>query len=132
MKKIMMLFPALFLLLLTSCWIQPHSDEYEKIGDSYYFYDYDSMKTFLIYQINETFTDWHYGKTKFDQRYKEYINNIDPNEEDLDNIKQNNFSYAVRTGTSNKSVILKNEKKISGKYFWITTKSGNSIVFFRT
>ncbi|MCR4579333.1 MAG: hypothetical protein K5681_03195 [Treponema sp.] len=133
MKKFSGLVLIFSTLLLTSCWIQPQSENYELLDDTYYFYDYDAMKSVTVPLINDTFTDWHYGKSKFDKRYKEYYGNIDANEDNLSVIEENGFSYAVKINTSSKTVSLNDSRNtvIQNKYIWITNSQGVGTVFFK-
>ena len=87
------------------------------------------MRAFTIPKINETFTDWHYGKAKFDQRYKSYIGNIEANEDNYNVILSYGYAYAVKYGTSSSTIsIVKNEKKrpktafFLEKVWWIRKK----------
>lgn len=134
MKKLFAVSLLFSLFLFSSCWIQPLSEDYILIDDTYYFSDYESMRAFTIPKINETFTDWHYGKAKFDQRYKSYLGNIEANEDNYNVMLSYGYAYAVKYGTSSSTIsIVKNEKKtyIKDKYFWITNKNGVGTVFFK-
>jgi hypothetical protein len=134
MKKFFLLIILTSLFSFSACWIQPLSEDYTLIDDTYYFSDYESMRAFTVPKINETFTDWHYGKTKFDSRYKSYLGNIEANEENYAVIQENNYSYAVKTGTSNSTISIKENERtttIKGKYFWITNKNGVGTIFFK-
>jgi len=133
MKFIIKLASLSLIFIFTSCWIQPQSEDYELIDDTYYFYDYDAMKSVTVPLINDTFTDWHYGKSKFDKRYKEYYGNIDANETNLTEIQENGYSYAVKINTSSSTISLNDAREtvIKNKYIWITNKDGIGTVFFK-
>lgn len=118
--------------LFTSCWINPQSDNYTQVDDTLYFESFEEMESVVIPKINETFTDWHYNRSKFQKRYNKYLNNIDKNEENFTYLQNQSFSYAVKINSSgNKVTLSDNKTSISGKYFWITEIDGDSVVFYK-
>ena len=130
------IFASCLLIFLSGCNFVPEQGIYEQIGDTYYFEDYTTMKNIIIPEINTAFKDWHWYSKKFDTKYDYYMNNIEPNPDNIDKLAATNYNYAVKTGTSSKKVALKKqketdpEKTIGGKYFWITTKDNQAVVFF--
>ena len=130
------IFLCCLLILPLGCSFVQEQGVYEQIGDTYYFEDYETMKNVIIPEINTAFKDWHWYSKKFDSKYNYYMNNIEPNPENVDKLAATDYNYAVKTGTSSKKVYLKKEKEtdmdktISGKYFWITTKDNQAVVFF--
>jgi len=139
MKKTIFLFAILIAAAtLNSCWIAPVYQDYESVGKACYFKDYDTMKAVTISKINKSFTEWHWSTKEFDSKLDKYMNNIDPNEEDLEYLKKNGYEWAVRNDTAGGKVYLKydansrNRKFITSEYYWITNVSGNSVVFYKT
>jgi hypothetical protein len=59
------------------------------------------MKAVTISKINKSFTEWHWSTKEFDSKLDKYMNNIDPNQEDLEYLKKNGY-----------------EKNYCNKWFW--------------
>ena len=130
MKKTIFLFAILIAAAtLNSCWIAPVYQDYESVGKACYFKDYDTMKAVTISKINKSFTEWHWSTKEFDSKLDKYMNNIDPNEEDLEYLKKNGYEWAVRNDTA--AVTLKDSKSVSKEYYWITNKNGEGVIFFK-
>ena len=137
MKRIFFTFLLFFSLLLTSCWIYPDYKNYKLSDGVYYFEDYETMKSVIIPEINKNFQTWHWNSDEFDEKYEKYYGNIDANADDYAKLKSSHYSYAVRNRSSGKSsssssvVQTKKGSRISGEYFWITTDSNKSVVFYQ-
>ena len=130
MKKTIFLFAILIAAAtLNSCWIAPVYQDYESVGKACYFKDYDTMKAVTISKINKSFTEWHWSTKEFDSKLDKYMNNIDPNEEDLEYLKKNGYEWAVRNDTA--AVTLKDSKSVSKEYYWITNENGEGVIFFK-
>ena len=108
----------------------PNTTEYDKSDDTFYFRDFETMATVMPSEINKTFKDWHWNKKKFTEKYEQYLNNIDKNQDIYKALQNNIYEYAVKCGTSDSDVVLKSKEAIKGKYFWITKRDGDSVVFF--
>ena len=136
-KSVLITLCFLFSVSLTSCSFFKEIGNYEKLNDTYYFEDYETMKNVIIPEINTAFSNWYWSSAKFDDRFNKYLNNIEPNTDNADFLKDSLYSYAVKVNTSGKTVHLKKQKEtdmdktISGKYFWITTKENEAVVFFQ-
>lgn len=118
--------------LTTSCWIYPEYKEYTSVGNSTYFENYETMRSVAVPKINSTFSAWHWSNDEFDKKYKKYLNNIEPNQDDLEYMNENNYSFCFKVVPSNQKVLLKdNKKSIAKECFWITEKSGKSVVFYQ-
>ena len=139
MKKTISLFAILTAAVtLNSCWIAPVYQDYESVGKACYFKDYDTMKAVTISKINKSFTEWHWSTKEFDSKLDKYMNNIDPNEEDLEYLKKNGYEWAVRNDTGKDDVCLKKElnaktvKVVTSEYYWVTCSNGESVIFYKT
>ena len=131
MKKNFLFISIILSIFLSSCWINPQSSDYIQIDDTYYFSSYEDMRSFTIPQINELFTSWHYGKSKFDKRFKSYFDNIEPYNNSLKTMAENNFTYSVMIHKSTSTITLSDEKtKIRGNFIWITTSDEHGIIFY--
>ena len=119
------------LFLINSCWISPDYKEYEEIEGIYFFYDYETMKSVILPKINKSFSAWHWNSDDFDKKYEQYRNNIQKNSEDLEVLNQTEYIYAVRNKKSAKEVSTSDGRTITSEFFWITSKSDDSVVFFQ-
>ena len=133
MKKTISLFAILTAAIsLNSCWIAPVYQDYETVGKTSYFKDYETMKAVTVTNINKSFTDWHWSTKEFDKKRGLYKDNIAANDNDLAYMQTHSeYIWAVRNDTSGSSVTLKNNKKISSEYYWITGVDGESVVFYK-
>ena len=130
-KSLFLISVTLFLLILTSCWISPNTKDYEIIDGIYYFYDYETMKSVIVPKINSSFTDWHWNSEMFDQKYKEYLGNMNPNGDDKQYLKDSDYYYAVRNEKSGNKIQTKQGRTITGEYFWITEKYSDAVIFYQ-
>ena len=133
MKKTISLFAILVAAVsLNSCWIAPVYQDYETVGKTSYFKDYETMKAVTVANINKSFTDWHWSTKEFDKKRDKYKGNIDPNSEDITYMQEHTeYIWAVRNDTSGNKVKLVDSKTISSEYFWITNADGESVVFYK-
>ena len=156
MKKTISLFAILTAAItLNSCWIAPVYQDYETVGKTCYFKDYETMRAVTVAKINKSFTDWHWSTKEFDEKLNYYYDNIIPNTEDLEYLNNNGYEWAVRNDSSNNIVELKDKdtkeseeddeskesenstntkkykKTIKSEYYWITNKDGKGVVFYK-
>lgn len=132
MKKFGVIGIVSLLVLLCGCWIHPITTDYEKIDDTYYFYDFESMEDVIIPLLNTSFPDWHYNKKKFRKRYEEYLNCLEKDEASYNYLQNSDYAYAVKYGISNGTIAVTKPVacKIIKQYYWITEKDGDSLIFF--
>ena len=128
-KAISSLFLIMLLFLLSSCWIAPLYQDYETVGKTSYFKDYETMRSVTVAKINKSFTEWHWSTQEFDAKFLKYLNNIDPNGDDLEYLKQNGYSWSVRNDSA--AAVMKDNKTVSREYYWITNAGGVSVIFFK-
>ncbi len=134
MKRLVIsiLIPFLFL----SCWIDPKIEDYEKIGDTYYFNDFDTMNNIIRPIINDTFPSWHWNTDKFEEKYSQYLNNITATSEQINDLNQRGYEYMAKKDQSNGTVSCINAYGhncvISGYYFLIVHSNGDAVVFFES
>ncbi len=132
MKKTISLFAILVAAVsLNSCWIAPVYQDYETIGKTSYFKDYETMKAVTVANINKSFTDWHWSTKEFDKKMQKYKGNVYNNQDALDYMAEHSeYIWAVKNDSS-----LKDEKNentiVRSEYFWITSASGESVVFYK-
>ncbi len=131
-KKILYTFLlfAVFL-LFDSCWIYPEYKDYEVIDSTYYFEDYETMKSVIIPKINTSFKDWHWNGEEFDKKYDKYFGNIDANTEDYSLLEKSKYNYSVRNLTRASNLKTKQEKSINGEFYWISTKDKKGVIFYQ-
>ena len=132
MKKTISLFAILVAAVsLNSCWIAPVYQDYETVGKTSYFKDYETMKAVTVANINKSFTDWHWSTKEFDKKMQKYKGNVYNNQDALDYMAEHSeYIWAVKNDSS-----LKDEKNentiVKSEYFWITSVSGESVVFYK-
>ena len=132
MKKTISLFAILTAAItLNSCWIAPVYQDYETVGKTSYFKDYETMKAVTVANINKSFTDWHWSTKEFDKKMQKYKGNVYNNQDALDYMAEHSeYIWAVKNDSS-----LKDEKNentiVRSEYFWITSVSGESVVFYK-
>ncbi len=130
-KKILYTFLLVCVIfLLNSCWIYPDYKDYEEVNNTYYFDDYETMKSVIIPMINTSFKDWHWNGDEFDKKYDKYFGNIAANEEAYQTLLKKKSKYAVRNDKSLKADINGVNQSISECY-WITTKDNKGVVFYQ-
>ena len=118
--------------LLGSCWIYPDYKDYEVVDNTYYFGDYETMKSVIIPMINASFKDWHWDGDEFDVKYNKYFGNIAANEEDYKNLTKKKVKYAVRNPKSVTARINNEPKERSiSECYWISTAENKGVVFFQ-
>lgn len=118
--------------LLASCWIYPDYKDYEQVDNTYFFDDYETMKSVIIPMINTSFKDWHWNGDEFDKKYDKYFGNISANEQDYQTLVTKKYKYAVRNQKSLSAVINNGPKAQSiGESYWITTKDNKAVVFYQ-
>ena len=132
MKKTISLFAILTAAVtLNSCWIAPVYQDYETVGKACYFKDYETMRAVTVAKINKSFTDWHWSTKEFDKKMQKYKGNVYNNQDALDYMAEHSeYIWAVKNDSS-----LKDEKNentiVRSEYFWITSVSGESVVFYK-
>ena len=130
-KKLLSLILFCITILFSSCWIYPEYKDYEVVGSTYYFEDYETMKSVIIPKINTSFKDWHWNGEEFDKKFDKYFGNIDANEEDFSLLEESKYNYSVRNLTKASNIITKQDKTINGEFYWISTKDKNGVVFYQ-
>ena len=99
------------------------------------------MVEIIVPIINKTFTDWHWNKTKFNERYKKYYKNVVVDTTSCALIEANSsektYHYSVLVGkgieifeTDDKSTSNMETITVSGTYFLITDYDSQSSVLF--
>ena len=129
MKKSYLLLLSISLFYFNSCWIAPVYQEYETVDKTCYFKDYETMRAVTVPKINKSFTEWHWSTKEFDTKFLKYLDNIEPNSEDLEYLEKNGYSWSVRNDSV--KVVMKDNKSVSREYYWITNESGVSVIFFK-
>ncbi len=129
MKKSYLLLLSISLLYFNSCWIAPVYQEYETVDKTCYFKDYETMRAVTVPKINKSFTEWHWSTKEFDTKFLKYLDNIEPNTEDLEYLEKNGYSWSVRNDSV--KAVMKDNKSVSREYYWITNESGMSVIFFK-
>ena len=129
MKKSYLLLLSISLFYFNSCWIAPVYQEYETVDKTCYFKDYETMRAVTVPKINKSFTEWHWSTKEFDTKFLKYLDNIEPNTEDLEYLENNGYSWSVRDDTV--KALMKDNKSVSREYYWITNESGVSVIFFK-
>ncbi len=129
MKKSYLLLLSISLLYFNSCWIAPVYQEYETVDKTCYFKDYETMRAVTVPKINKSFTEWHWSTKEFDTKFLKYLDNIEPNTEDLEYLEKNGYSWSVRNDSV--KAVMKDNKSVSREYHWITNESGMSVIFFK-
>lgn len=120
--------------LFISCWIEPKVDDYKKEDNQWYFYDYETMRTIMVAEINKTYKDWHWSPDVFDQKYSHYKHNTDLNTELYEALQASDYDYYVKYDHSYSNVpyYSDNKKKyIRDDYFLFIEKDGDTLVFFQ-
>ena len=87
------------------------------------------MRAVTVPKINKSFTEWHWSTKEFDTKFLKYLDNIEPNSEDLEYLEKNGYSWSVRNDSV--KVVMKDNKSVSREYYWITNESGVSVIFFK-
>lgn len=123
-----LLFVLVF--LLSSCWIYPDYKDYEEENNTFFFDDYETMKSVIIPMINTSFKDWHWNGDEFDKKYDKYFGNIAANEEDYQALLKKKCKYAVKNPKSLSQKINGTNQNIKECY-WITTQKNKGVVFYQ-
>jgi hypothetical protein len=131
MKRLLLLLIAI---LFTSCWIEPKIGDYEKKDNICYCDNYETLRSLIVPEINNTFPTWHWSNNVFDEKYNKYLHNIPVSKDWITHLKKTKYEYLYFTGTTSDKIQCYNSDGkrayIEGKYVILIRNNGDAITFF--